>query len=107
MHRSDVITGDRKCARGLSAEGRSIMSELQLSLSLSLSLSHSLTLLLSPSRNLGKRKEIFVHNDRGTTDHWLSRGSLGLMKRFSRTAATERSTGRRVRNEEKWIKTEA
>lgn len=40
----------------------------------------------------GKRKEIFAHNDGGTTDHWLSRGSLGLMKRFSRTAATERRT---------------
>lgn len=54
------------------------------------SLTHSL--FYSSSRNLGKRKEIFAHNDRGTTDHWLSRGSLGLMKRFSRTAATKRST---------------
>lgn len=68
------------------------MLELQLPLSLPFSLSFSLILSLSPSGNLGKRKEIFAYNDRGTTDHWLSRGSLGLMKRFSRTAATERST---------------
>lgn len=98
---SDVITGGRKCARGLNARGRSIVSELELSsfsLSFSLFLSHSFIL----QKNLGRRKEIFAHNDGGTTDHWLSCGSLGLMKRFSRTAATERSTeGRETRKNEK------
>lgn len=76
------------------------MSELELS-SLFLFLSFIL------QKNLRRRKEIFAHNDGGTTDHWLSCGSLGLMKRFSRTAATERSTKGRARNEEKWEKTEA
>ena len=56
MHRSDVITGDRKCARGLNAEGRSIMSELQLPLSLSLSLSLSHTLSFTHSFTLSLKK---------------------------------------------------
>ncbi|KAL0107315.1 hypothetical protein PUN28_015692 [Cardiocondyla obscurior] len=70
----------------LSVEGRSIMSEHQLLFSLSLHLS-----LFFSLRNLGKRKEILAYNDRGTTDHWLSRGSLGLMKRFSHAVVTKRS----------------
>ena len=57
MHRSDVITGDRKCARGLNAEGRSIMSELQLPLSLSLSLSHTHSLIHSFTLSLKKSWE--------------------------------------------------
>lgn len=93
---SDVITRSRKCAKGLSTRERSIVSELEFPLSLSLFTSLPFTLTAFLREISGNARKSSHTMTGGTTDHWLSRGSLGLMKRFNRTATDEE-----IKNEER------